>query len=426
MAPVRNVQGELKQGVTNRARNNRKGNGAGLAQMKKAKATPIDELSTSASSASEADSSSGDEQVVAQRVHPGAAKDAKVVGWLSWLLALLMCSRRSAPMAAPVTAKPSGACGAPARRAAPKPPTAGRSPAKAPKVAPLAPKVAAVVEEVSTTESEYESEPEEAKVLPPALPEPEVEVQPPVEEHTELPSSSLHPPPGFCFVPGLSAPPGLEAFAPRAAADTHLPADFELPPGLPLPPPPPPPAPGRLAAPPGVFGFAAPPPGLPAPWAPTPPVVLAPPPGLELASAPPAPYSRASFCRALTGILRELSLHRNTGRAVQQVREEQVPEASQRDEFVDILTRTVDMRNGSSRRVALAFAVGLAAGSPSAFSRAQCVEGLGIFFKDVAPGLKDEVPNLGIILRSELLPSLRAVFAKAELDACLPEAMNVM
>mmetsp|Transcript_15678 Transcript_15678/g.43321 ORF Transcript_15678/g.43321 Transcript_15678/m.43321 type:complete len:245 (+) Transcript_15678:160-894(+) len=239
MAPVRNVQGELKQGVTNRARNNRKGNGAGLAQMKKAKATPIDELSTSASSASEADSSSGDEQVAAQRVHPRAAKDAKVVGWLSWLLALLMCSRRSAPMAAPVTAKPSGARGAPARRAAPKPPTAGRSPAKAPKVAPLAPKVAAAVEEVSTTESEYESEPEEAEVLPPALPEAEVEVEPLVEEHTEWPASSLHSPHGFCFVPGLSAPPGLEAFARHAAADAHLPADFELPPGLPLPPPPP-------------------------------------------------------------------------------------------------------------------------------------------------------------------------------------------
>lgn len=190
-----------------------------------------------------------------------------------------------------------------------------------------------------------------------------------------------------CLPQGFRAPPGLE---PPAALG------FSAPPGLP-------PPPGLVSPPPGLFA----PPGL------------APPPGLE-----PAPFERRAFRKQLTKILRELSLSSNSGSAVQQVRDQRVPINCQKDEYVDILTRVMEMHTGAHRRLAMAFVAGLSAGSPAAFDRMQILAGIAEFMNEVVPSLADEVHGLQSIMRSELVPSLASVFSKAELAEVLPEDLR--
>lgn len=181
--------------------------------------------------------------------------------------------------------------------------------------------------------------------------------------------------------------------------------------------------------PPGLAGFV-PPPGLP------------PPPGLEfllnrqahvpprwtsqVESSPASPASSRSFSpvafhKELVDILRDLNSDRNTGRAVQRVREQCVPVMNQAAEFADILTRALETKNGMNRRSMIAFCAGLAAAEPSAFDRAQCADGLEIFFQEVYPDLCSEVPKLPALVTTELLPTLKAVLPMMEVWKCVPK-----
>lgn len=220
---------------------------------------------------------------------------------------------------------------------------------------------------------------------------------------------------------------GSSSFPEKDASEIDKAPDaFEQPPGLPRFAPP-------LEQPPGLPCFA-PPPGLP------------PPPGLEflmrqhdllipgvdftqqvsgqcfdgIGIAPPTPesYSPANFHKKLVEILRDLASDRNTGKAVQRVRAQQVPVAHHAAEFVDILTRALETKNGMVRRSMIAFCAGLSAGEPSAFERTKCAEGLEAFFKEVYQDLRLEVPKLPSIVTAELLPTLRLVFPAAQLQCC--------
>jgi len=144
-----------------------------------------------------------------------------------------------------------------------------------------------------------------------------------------------------------------------------------------------------------------------------------------LAAASPMPrcFDIVAFHKELVVILRELSSDRNTGKAVQRVREQEVPISEHATEFADILTRAMETRNGMTRRSTIAFAVGLAAGQPSAFDRAKCTEGLGIFFREVYGELREEVPKLTTLVAAELLPTLRLVFSIPQIQGCMPDVV---
>merc|ERR1719230_1382695 len=136
-------------------------------------------------------------------------------------------------------------------------------------------------------------------------------------------------------------------------------------------------------------------------------------------------FDVVSFRRALATILADLSSDRNVPAAVRRIRLQEVPLAFQAKEFADIVTRIVEERRGPVRRCALAFTAGLAAAEQSAFDRNQCLDGIGLFFKDVYPDLCSEIPRLPAIITSELLPTLRNVFPKAELSKRLPSGFGV-
>jgi len=178
-----------------------------------------------------------------------------------------------------------------------------------------------------------------------------------------------------------------------------------------------PPCSSLPAPPPGLTAGFRPPPGLEllAPHAP------APPPGL--APVAPAPFDNAVFRKELVAILKDLDQNRSAVTAVQRLRACRVPLSRQAAEFADILTRAVEEPRGMMRRPILAFAVGLAAGQPSAFQRSECVAGVQIFFSEVYPDLCDEVPRLPKIASTELVPMLRSVFSGEELTPFLPKAM---
>jgi hypothetical protein len=135
-------------------------------------------------------------------------------------------------------------------------------------------------------------------------------------------------------------------------------------------------------------------------------------------------FDVVSFRRALATILADLSSDRNVPAAVRRIRVQEVPQAFQAREFADIVTRVVEERRGPARRCALAFAAGLAAAEHSAFDRNSCLDGIGLFFNDVYPDLCSEIPRLPAIVSSELLPTLRNVFPKPELNKRLPSSLG--
>lgn len=150
----------------------------------------------------------------------------------------------------------------------------------------------------------------------------------------------------------------------------------------------------------------------------TPPAPPPPPP-------PPQPMKPAfcpiAFRRVLAGVMKELAQGWNVPAAVNRIREQQVPADRQAAEFVDIITRAAEEFRGPARRSAFAFAAGLAAADgESAFDRNACLEGTAIFFREVYEDLCEEVPRLAVIMKSELLPTLRSVLPPAKLCAIAP------
>lgn len=139
-----------------------------------------------------------------------------------------------------------------------------------------------------------------------------------------------------------------------------------------------------------------------------------------------APFCPVSYRRALSAALAELRVHHNVALTVGTIREQGVPLTLQGAEFADILTRVAEISYKPERILAFAFAAGLAAeGHPdgSAFDRALCLQGVELFFRDVYAGLREDVPSLPAIVRRELLPTLRSVLPKADLDRQVPKEL---
>lgn len=135
-------------------------------------------------------------------------------------------------------------------------------------------------------------------------------------------------------------------------------------------------------------------------------------------------HTPAEFRKALVSILKELAQHRNAAQAVGQVRSLMVPLELQCPNFVDILTRAMEERNGPVRRIYISFLTGLASGTPnSAFCKEQCLAGLVEFFSDVYEELAAEVPRLDKLAECELVPTLRAAFSDSELETALPRSL---
>lgn len=132
------------------------------------------------------------------------------------------------------------------------------------------------------------------------------------------------------------------------------------------------------------------------------------------------PFDIVSFRRTLATILADLSSDRNIPAAVRRIRLQGCPIEYQAKEFADIITRVVEEKRGPIRRSCLAFAAGLGAAEQSAFDREACLDGVGQFFEDVYPELCTEIPRLPAIVTSELLPTLRNVFPKSDINKILP------
>jgi len=140
-------------------------------------------------------------------------------------------------------------------------------------------------------------------------------------------------------------------------------------------------------------------------------------------AAPPVAFDVVTFRRSLAAVLVDLSSDRDVPAAVRRIRVLDVPLEHQAKEFADVITRIVEEKRGPIRRCALAFTAGLgAADEQSAFDRNACLDGIGLFFNEVYPGLIGEIPRLAAITTSELVPTLRNVFPSAELDRRLPAA----
>lgn len=139
------------------------------------------------------------------------------------------------------------------------------------------------------------------------------------------------------------------------------------------------------------------------------------------ASASVPAYTPAGFRKQIVSMMKELAQHRNTAVAVGNIRELCIPQELQAAEFADVLTRTMEERNGPLRRTYVAFVAGLVAGSPkSAFCKKQCLSGLTDFFTEAYEELAAEVPRLDKLAQCELVPTLRGVFSNAELKTILP------
>jgi hypothetical protein len=138
----------------------------------------------------------------------------------------------------------------------------------------------------------------------------------------------------------------------------------------------------------------------------------------------PKEYDVVTFRRALASTLTKLALDKNVPAAVQYIRLQEVPVEFQADEFCDILSRILEEKRGAVRRCELAFAAGLVANEQSPFDSNACLQGIGLFFRDVYADLCTEVPRLPAIIRSEFVPTMNPVY-QTELNNVLPEDMRV-
>jgi len=130
-------------------------------------------------------------------------------------------------------------------------------------------------------------------------------------------------------------------------------------------------------------------------------------------------FNAVAFHRALSIVLRGLNSDGDAAVAVQKIQEQKVPQNQQAKEYADLLTRACEISRQAVRTSAFGLAAGLAA-EPCVFDPAECLKGLRMFFDEVYPDLREEVSNLGIIIRTEMLPSLRASFPSPRLETLLP------
>jgi len=137
-------------------------------------------------------------------------------------------------------------------------------------------------------------------------------------------------------------------------------------------------------------------------------------------------FEPKAFRRELSATLRDLAADGNAAAAVRRIRAQNVPLSHQSRELTDLLTRACEVPRKAARHSAFAFAAGLAAASPSAFDRDECLAGVGVFFREVYDDLCEEVSQLPSLIEREMLPTLRAVFSEEALREVLPESLKDM
>lgn len=128
-------------------------------------------------------------------------------------------------------------------------------------------------------------------------------------------------------------------------------------------------------------------------------------------------FNPVAFHRELSVTLRQLSLDGDVDKAVAKVLAQQVPADKQHKEFADLLTRACEMSREVPRQAAFALAASIASSDPGVFDHDATWAGTQLFFETVYPELCSEVPKLPLIVRTELLPALRTVFAASLLDS---------
>jgi hypothetical protein len=132
-------------------------------------------------------------------------------------------------------------------------------------------------------------------------------------------------------------------------------------------------------------------------------------------------FELAAYRKELSGALHDLANGSNVAIALRRIRAHNVPRERQAAEFCDILTRAAEDERGLARRLALAFAMGLAkTGENGSFDREECIAGLQLFFADVVDDLAMEVPRLRNRLSNELAPLLRTILSEEELVRYVP------
>jgi hypothetical protein len=135
-------------------------------------------------------------------------------------------------------------------------------------------------------------------------------------------------------------------------------------------------------------------------------------------------FDVVAFRRTLAKVLSDLASDGNIPAAVQCIRSQEVPLASQASQFVDILSRVVEERRGAVRRCQLAFIAGLVAAESSALDRNECLSGLKRFFEEAYGELCTEVNRLPGIMKSEFMPTMMTVIPAADLNSVVPAAMR--
>jgi hypothetical protein len=133
------------------------------------------------------------------------------------------------------------------------------------------------------------------------------------------------------------------------------------------------------------------------------------------------PFDLRAFRRELTDVMKELGATRDTVRARGRFAGLKVPANLQASEFSNLLTRVAEERCSATRRAMFAFVAGLAG---SVFDKDKCAEGIKSFFDDIFDDLCEEVPRLPEILKTELVPTIRAALPTGSLSKILPAALK--
>lgn len=126
------------------------------------------------------------------------------------------------------------------------------------------------------------------------------------------------------------------------------------------------------------------------------------------------------FHRELSRIVRELCSSLDVAAAVGAIGGQAVPVHHQQREFVDILTRACEISSSPARLATFSMAAALADDEFPIFDRKESLLGVRTFFEEVYVDLCDEIPKLKTLLRTEMIPTLKATFPPNAIDAFLP------